>query len=205
MKNIILVEGKDDKALIEYLSTDCQVNNISGLNKLVIELTKIKGSFLKTPYQKIGIILDQDTVTKAERLTFVNECLQQVFGIQLLDTETFVDLMVEEIPLQIACHFVNVDGKGEIETILRLIKNHQSNNADCLEKWQNCLTEKLSQKEFDKLWVYNYLKYDTATHQERQQAGTYCTLEYSLKHKIHIWNLASPVLDELKGFLASFD
>ncbi|MEA5459711.1 hypothetical protein VB796_11700 [Arcicella sp. LKC2W] len=65
--------------------------------------------------------------------------------------------------------------------------------------------EKLSQKEFDKLWVYNYLKYDTATHQQRQQAGTYCTLEYSLQHKPHIWDFDSLILDELKGFLALFD
>lgn len=205
MKNIILVEGKDDKAFIEYLSTDCKVNSITGLNNLLIELTKIKGSFPKTPYQKLGIILDQDTITKAERLTFVNECLQQVFEIQLPDTEIFADLIIDEIPLRIACYFVNIEGKGELETILRLIKNHPSRNADCLEQWQNCLSEKVSQKEFDKLWVHYYLKYDTATNQERQQASKYCTLEYSLQHKTHIWDLDSPILNELKGFLAMFD
>jgi hypothetical protein len=77
--------------------------------------------------------------------------------------------------------------------------------ATVTEQWQNCLIEKLSQKEFDKLWVYNYLKYDTATHQERQQAKTYCSLEYSFQHKTHIWKLDSPVLYELKDFLALFD
>ncbi|MDI9875333.1 hypothetical protein [Flectobacillus rivi] len=100
---------------------------------------------------------------------------------------------------------MNVGGKGELETILRLIKNHPSSNADCLEQWQNCLSEKVSQKEFDKLWVHYYLKYDTATHQERQHVGRYCTLEYSLQNKTHIWDLDSPVLAELKRFLALFD
>ena len=57
----------------------------------------------------------------------------------------------------------------------------------------------------DKLWVHYYLKYDTSTHQERQQAGKYCTLEYSLQHKSHIWDLDSPILDELKGFLGLFN
>lgn len=212
MKNIILVEGKDDKAFIEYLIQgvdvkEFSVNILEGLSKdaLTKRLASLKTGFLKNPFEKLGIIIDQDSFTREERLAFINECLQESFDIQLSDSQTFVNLTIDEIPLQIACYFVNIDGTGELETILRLIKNRPSSNADCLEQWQNCLSEKVSQKEFDKLWVHYYLKYDTATHQERQHAGRYCTLEYSLQHKTHVWNFDSPILDELKRFLALFD
>ncbi|MFY7825898.1 MAG: DUF3226 domain-containing protein [Flectobacillus sp.] len=212
MKNIILVEGKDDKAFIEYLIQGVEVKEFSvdilgGLNKdaLTRRLASLKTSFLKNPFGKLGIIIDQDSFTKEERLAFVNECLQESFDIQLSDSQLFIDLTIDEIPLQIACYFVNIDGTGELESLLTRIKTNPSPYADCLQQWQNCLSEKVSQKEFDKLWVHYYLKYDTATHQERQQAGRYCTLEYSLQHKSHIWDLDSPILNELKGFLAMFD
>jgi hypothetical protein len=138
-------------------------------------------------------------------LAFVNECLQGNFNIQLTDNQIFANLEIDGIPLHIACYFVNVKGKGELESLLTRIKTIASPYADCLQQWQNCLSEKVSQKEFDKLWVHYYLKYDTATHQERQQAGKYCTLEYSLQEKTHIWDFDSPVLDKLKGFLALFN
>jgi hypothetical protein len=212
MKNIILVEGKDDKSFIEYLIKGVEVKPFSvdvlgGLSKdsLTKRLDSLKSSFLKTPFEKLGIIIDQDSLTTGERLAFVNECLQGNFNVQLSDNQIFTNLEIDGIPLQIACYFVNVNGKGELESLLTRIKTIASPYADCLQQWQNCLTEKVSQKEFDKLWVHYYLKYDTATHQERQQAGTYCTLEYSLKAKIHIWDFDSPILNELKGFLALFD
>jgi hypothetical protein len=212
MKNIILVEGKDDKSFIEYLIQGVEVKPFSvdvlgGLSKdaLIKRLDSLKSSFLKNPFDKLGIIIDQDSFATEERLAFVNECLQGNFNIQLSDNQTFANLEIDGIPLQIACYFVNVDGKGELESLLTRIKTIASPYADCLQQWQNCLTEKVSQKEFDKLWVHYYLKYDTATHQERQQAGKYCTLEYSLQAKTSIWNFNSPILNELKGFLALFD
>ena len=212
MKNIILVEGKDDKAFIGYLIQGVEVKPFSvdvlgGLSKdaLTRRLDSLKTGFLKTPFEKLGIIIDQDSFTTEERLAFVNECLQGNFNVQLSNNQTFTNFEIDGIPLQIACYFVNVAGKGELESLLTKIKTIASPYADCLRQWQNCLSDKVSQKEFDKLWVHYYLKYDTATHQERQQAGKYCTLEYSLQHKSHIWNLDSPILYELKGFLGLFN
>ena len=212
MKNIILVEGKDDKAFIEYLTQSVEVKPFSvdvlgGLSKdaMTKRLDSLKTGFLKTPFEKLGIIIDQDSFTTEERLDFVNECLQGNFNVQLSDNQIFTNLEIDGIPLQIACYFVNVAGKGELESLLTKIKTIASPYADCLNQWQNCLSDKVSQKEFDKLWVHYYLKYDASTHQERQQASKYCTLEYSLQHKSHIWNLDSPILDELKGFLGLFN
>lgn len=212
MKNIILVEGKDGKSFIEYLIQGVEVKPFSvdvlgGLSKdaLTKRLDSLKTGFLKNPFEKLGIIIDQDSFTTEERLAFVNECLQGNFDVQLSDNQIFANLEIDEIPLQIACYFVNVNGKGELESLLTRIKTKSSPYADCLQQWQNCLTEKVSQKEFDKLWVHYYLKYDTATHQDRQQVSKYCTLEYSLQEKTSIWDFDSPVLDELKGFLGLFD
>ena len=218
MKNIILVEGKDN-FFIQRLIQGVVVKPMGGLNNLTMELNILKNSFPKTPYEKLGIILDQDIVTKSERLTFVNKCLQDVFGIQSLeddkvipniqlsDTEIFSTIEIQEIPLQIACYFINVGGQGELETLLRLIKTQPSNYADCLQQWQNCLTKfkkEVSQKEFDKLWVHYYIKHDTATRKERKQADQ-LIFENSLQKNPPIWDFDSPVLDELKGFLDLFN
>jgi hypothetical protein len=212
MKNIILVEGKDDKAFIEKLIVGVEakpitVEPLGGLSKdtMLRSLDAQRNAFLKNPYEKLGIIIDQDSFSTAERLTLVNECLQKVFGVQIINISTFIQTEIDGISLQIACYFINFEGKGELESLLTRIKTQDSPYSDCLNQWQNCLSDKVSQKEFDKLWVHYYLKYDTATHQERQQAGKYCTLEYSLQNKPHIWDLDSPILDELKGFLNLFD
>lgn len=214
MRNIILVEGKDN-FFIQRLIQGVVVKPMGGLNNLTMELNILKNSFPKTPYEKLGIILDQDIVTKSERLIFVNKCLQDVFGIQLseddkvipniqlYDTEIFSTIEIQEIPLQIACYFLNVNGQGELETLLRLIKTQPSPYSDCLQEWQNCLTEKVSQKEFDKLWVHYYIKHDTATRRERKQADQ-LTFENSLQKNPSIWDFDSHYLDELKGFLSLF-
>ncbi len=212
MKNIILVEGKDDKAFIEALIPSVETKPITveileGLNQeaLIKSLDSQKNSFQKRPFDKLAIIIDQDDFTKAERLDFVNEAVEKAFGIKLTDTSTFTSVEINGDLLQIACYFVNFKGQGELESLLTRIKTQTSPYADCLNQWQNCLKEKkISQKEFDKLWVHYYLKYDTSTHQERQQASKYCSLEYSLKRNPPVWNLKDPILNDLKTFLNLF-
>lgn len=158
MKNIILVEGKDDKAFIEALIPSVEtkpitVEKLEGLNQdaLTKSLDSLKNSFLKKPFDKLGIIIDQDDFTKAERLAFVNEALEKVFGIKLTDTSTFTSVDINGDSLQIACYFINFEGKGELESLLTRIKTKPSPYADCLNQWQNCLERKVFQKEFDKL------------------------------------------------------
>lgn len=153
MKNIILVEGKDDKSFIEYLIQGVEVKPFSvdvlgGLSRdaLTKRLDSLKTGFLKNPFEKLGIIIDQDSFTIQERLAFVNECLEGNFNVQLSNNQTFANLEIDGISFQIACYFVNVDGTGELESLLTRIKTQSSPYADCLQQWQNCLTEKVSQK-----------------------------------------------------------
>ena len=75
---------------------------------------------------------------------------------------------------------------------------------DCLKSWRECLTIKgkeITDKKFDKLWVTNYIRYDTATKNDNKHAATNLTLNYALANKSFIWNLEHPTLDELKAFL----
>jgi hypothetical protein len=170
---------------------------------LTKRLDSLKTGFLKNPLEKLGIIIDQDSFTTEERLSFLNEFLQGNFNVQLSDNQIFANLEIDGIPLQIACYFVNVDGKRELESLLTKIKTIASPYADCLQQWQNCLTKKVSKKEFDKLWVHYYLKYDTATNDESKSGDK--LFQRSFEKNPPIWNFDSPVLNELKGFLALFD
>jgi hypothetical protein len=139
MQNIILVEGKDDKAFVEKLMSGIEakpitVEPLGGLSKeaMLKSLDAQRNAFLKKPYEKLGIIIDQDDFSIADRLALVNECLQAVFGIQLENVSSFVEVQIENMPLQIACYFINFEGKGELESLLTRIRTQTSSYADCL-------------------------------------------------------------------------
>ncbi|MBV5279564.1 MAG: hypothetical protein J0647_11215 [Campylobacteraceae bacterium] len=97
---------------------------------------------------------------------------------------------------------MNVDGVGELDTVLKAIKTEDSTYADCLESWKTCLEEKgksISLKDFDKFWVNNYIRYDTCSNQDKRQAGRKCNTEVGIKKDI--WNFDNSILDDLKAFL----
>ena len=95
---------------------------------------------------------------------------------------------------------MNVDGYGELETILKVIAKN-SLYADCLDKWNECLGEnRLNIKQFNKLWIQFYQRYDCCSKKEQKQADKKCNNEVSLK-KIDCWDFENPNLNELKQFL----
>ena len=100
----------------------------------------------------------------------------------------------DKIPLQLGCYFTNVDGQGELETVLKAIKTQDSDYADCLKSWRSCVKEQaknISDKDFDKFWISNYIRYDTCSPQESKQAGRKCAMsafDYILKEKSHIFD-----------------
>jgi hypothetical protein len=68
---------------------------------------------------------------------------------------------VEDQITEFACYFTNVDGQGELEMILKVIKSQDSTYADCLEDWRNCLPNQgklIRDKDFDKFWISTYMK-----------------------------------------------
>jgi hypothetical protein len=118
----------------------------------------------------------------------INDCISNVFpkAITLDRVNQFTDLNFEDYPTRLACYFTNVDGKGELETVLKSIKSQDSTHADCLDRWRECLIsndKKITDKSFDKLWIANYIRYDTSTKNEKKDAANKLTLNYALEHK----------------------
>lgn len=64
--------------------------------------------------------------------------------------------------------------------------------------------KEITNKKFDKLWITNYIRYDTSTKDDNKHADTQLTLNYALQNKSYIWNLDHPILDELKLFFRLF-
>ncbi|MEG4114384.1 MULTISPECIES: DUF3226 domain-containing protein [unclassified Microcoleus] len=226
MSNIVIVESKNDaifmKAMVEKLNCDIEVEppiyidyeSLEGLSetKLINTLKDLEADLQKRDIEKIGIIIDIDNDSEQERLKFVDKCIKQVFESEtLLSTKQFIDISGDNgTNAKLACYFTNVGGKGELETLLKTIKARESPHADCLNSWQTCIEshrKEINQKEFDKFWVSIYLRYDTCSDKEQQQAGRKCTMsgfDYVMEHKKDIWDWDNPALDDLKEFFKLF-
>jgi hypothetical protein len=227
VSNIVIVESKNDaifmKAMVEKLNCDIQVEppiyiddyeSLEGLSetKLVTTLKALEADLQKRDIEKIGIIIDIDNDSEAERLELVNKCIKEVFESEtLLSTKQFIDICGDNgTNAKLACYFTNVGGKGELETLLKAIKARDSPYADCLDSWQTCIQsqgKEINQKHFDKFWVSIYLRYDTCSNQEQKQAGRKCSMsgfDYVMEHKKDIWDWNNHDLDDLKEFFKLF-
>ncbi len=242
MNNLLIVESKNDvvfiRALIKHLGIDCgdvdgqpicEIDDfacLGGLDKttLVKRLNEVRDNLPKKRTQAIGIVLDHDGRRK-ERIQLINDAVRESFGTQasISNTGEFVSVETvaggERFVLNVACYLVNVDGKGELETLLKLIKSKDSPHADCLEDWRRCVAARgaenksnteqkiITDKEFDKFWLNNYIRFDTCAPEEMRQAGRKCSIgmfENVLENKKDIFNLDHPILDEFKRFLQLF-
>jgi hypothetical protein len=230
MTNRLIVESKNDKIFIEKLIQTLNFNNIQidkpiciddyecleGLSEKSVtkSLKSLSVSLPKNDIKKIGIIIDQDNCTQQERFEFINNCIDRAAFRKSIDLSNFNNLIEviseDNITLQLGCYFTNVDQQGELETVLKTIKNKNSDYADCLESWRNCLKgtgKHISDKNFDKFWISTYLRFDTCSLQESKQAGKKCSMSGFndvLKEKSHIFDFEHSVLDELKDFLKLF-
>jgi len=206
VSNILIVESENDKffieALISHIDIDAEVGNpictideydcMGGMGKLKNRLQELKSRFLKgDEINKVGIIFDADNVGIEERTKQINDIKNSVFNDAELDLKIFI---------------MNIDGHGELETLLKEIKSINSPIADCLESWQECLADKkLNKKDFDKLWIQIYQRYDCCDKKEQKQAGRKCNNEVSLKNKL-IYDFYKDIneLNKLKDFLEKF-
>ena len=205
-KNILIVESENDKLFFDILmksmdtvnieeSTNiCNIDDyecIGGMGNLEARLNGVKRRVYKEDISKIGIIFDADKIGKAERESQIEEIVKKVFK--------------DSVGVEIKIHVLNIDGNGELETVLKTIKTESSIFADCLDSWRDCLKSsglEITDKEFDKFWVQIYQRYDCCTKTEQKQAGRKCNNEASLNKDI--WNFQDSVLDDVKEFLSSF-
>ncbi|MCC3455428.1 DUF3226 domain-containing protein [Microcoleus sp. PH2017_08_TRC_O_A] len=227
MSNIVIVESKNDaifmKAMVEFLNCNIQIEPsiciddyecLEGLNpkKLITTLKDLEADLQKRDIEKIGIVIDLDNYSESERLEWVSECIKDVFESETLSsTKQFIDICTNYgTKAKLACYFTNVGGRGELETLLKAIKAKDSTYADCLDSWKNCLEsqgKKINQKEFDKFWISNYIRFDTCSKQEQKRAGEKCSMskfDYVMEHKKDIWDWDNSALDDLKDFFRLF-
>lgn len=230
--NVVIVESKNDKfffdAIIRHLNCSIEIapplenasqvlisqedyREMDGLDssKLKKALKDLQAEIQKGEIERIGVIIDADNSSIEDRISLINECIQEVFpGSPMLQSICeFINLVFEDFDIQLACYITNVDGQGELETVLRRIKNKPSPYADCLSYWRSCVesnNKTISEKEFDKFWVTIYLRYDTCSNNDRRQAQRKCSLEYAMENKTEIWDFNHCILDELKHFFGMF-
>jgi hypothetical protein len=202
VSNILIVESENDKYFIETIiqklnlnieidNPICSINEyecIGGMSNLKTKLEELKASINKdASITKVGIIFDADKIGIAQRKKDIQEKIDLVFE----------NIIGVDFPIYI----MNVNGYGELETVLKAIKSQDATVANCLESWQECLpdSKKLNQKEFDKFWIQIYQRYDCCTKKESKRAGEKCNNEASLQKDIYDFN--DPILDNLKKFL----
>ena len=208
MNNLIIVESKNDKFFIERLIEYCNCRNVNvqcicefecldGISNLSKKLEEIK--FDK--YNKIGIILDADKEGIDQRIEFINNALKNVCDDVKITAINKLEKS-SELDVDFVCYIMNVNGYGELETVLKSIKKSDSVFADCLDSWRECLkvhNKDISDKEFDKFYINNYIRFDTCSKSEQKQSSKYCSFEYAMKKDI--WNLDNNILNKLKEFL----
>jgi len=229
MTNILMVESKNDQYFIEALvkQIKASINQVNALDiqeyelldgldpkKIENALKNLKSKAEKGQVDQVGIILDIDQEGEASRLEFLNQCLCTVFKdtLGLKQTCEFIQIEQESpaFSIQVACYFTHIEGHGELETLLKTIKAQPSPYADCLTSWRTCLQtqgKNISDKEFNKFWVAQYLRWDTCNLEERKQAGKKCSMaafEYVMQNKPQIWDLNHSALEDLKQFLQLF-
>jgi hypothetical protein len=184
---------------------------------LITRLKDIKSDIIKKGTLKIGIILDIDNNSYESRYATVNNAIREAFKDEyslffgIRSTTRLYSMYYNSHPLYFGCFFVNVDKAGNLDTLMRSIVNQNSDFADCLESWRTCVESKghtISQKDFDKFWIANYLRFDTCTKRELKQAernSNINILDDILKKKPQIFNFDSKNLSDLSDFLKLFN
>ncbi len=233
--NILIVESKNDKVFVEAVirhlhlnqvevsNPICQIDDfdcMNGLNesKLTSSLKDALTGVMRG-VEKIGVLIDLDQNNVESRLKLVNDSLkaafQSVFGVEITDEiqniNDFLTINTHNATVSIACYFTNVDGQGELETVLKTIKTKDSPFADCLSEWQNCLQtngKDISQKDYDKFWLSNYIRFDTCSKNDKKQAERKCSiqnLDYVFENKTDIFDFDNALLNDIKSFLHLFN
>lgn len=214
--NKLIVESKNDKFFIEALMSKLNLSQIEvdsplcsideyicldGIDNLRYKLQDLKLDDI----DKLGIILDADEAGINNRIQQINKVLKDV-NIDINFEKTNEFKKDEELDISISCHILNIDGKGELENILKKIAKEDTTFADCLNSWKDCIdshNKEISKKDFLKFWINNYIRFDTCTKEEQKQISKKCSFQKAMQKDI--WNFEDEVLDSLKEFLQSIN
>ena len=204
------------------------------LKTLEAKLEIIKRQLEKTGYEAvnhIAIIVDVDFPNdknpnkkqdggKENRLFQVSEAINSKFNIKLdfvqlgegniahtpisLDEDTHIDNFF------FSCFLTkNADSEGNLDYLLKDLasKKEEAHHANCLFAWQDCLkyhNKAIKEGYLVKLWVDYYIRFDTATKDEKSDAEIKLKFDYvmSTNKGEKIFNFEHPVLDAYKTYLS---
>ena len=147
--NILIVESINDKFFIENITNylndiDLEVDEpvcsiddyecLDGLSqkKLENKLHELIINIEKNGIEKVGILLDADESGLDSKIDIIDKALKKV-GSKINISETNTWYTCNDLNIEISCHILNIDGKGELETVLKTVKRESSIYADCLE------------------------------------------------------------------------
>ncbi len=204
-RNVLIVESNNDRLFIERLKQHivqsdfdiippiCNITDYQCLNGLTTaslerKLQELERDLNQGILNKIGILVDADNEGIEKRVELINQVIKSIDS-DLEITEANTWYKSESLDAHFSCHILNVNGHGELETLLKTIKSQPSLYADCLETWRNCVAtqnQKITDKEFDKFWVSIYQRYDCCSSKEQRQAGTKCNPEASFQKDIEV-------------------
>lgn len=168
---------------------------------------------------KLGIIWDLDDLGVENRIAQFNNAIEfakdaykkeVIISQPLSKINEFITLTIDGVEIQLACHFIHIDGKGEIENVLKAIATKPAPLADCVDAHlPKCLKinneKELREKDLVKLWINHYQRYDTLTKKNRTEA--YTKTENVMKNRTEIYDFGREdvkELTELKQFLNLF-
>jgi 5S rRNA maturation endonuclease (ribonuclease M5) len=171
-------EGLSEASLKVSLQT--HIKSLSNSPKL--DRKVVLGILIDADYKGKGIGIMEGGIEK--RLQLVNKVVGDIFlqnpdfQAMCMKINDFKELnyqaaTLEKIPVLVGCHFTNIAGQGNLETVLvELADKSKAHIANCLTAWKKCYHEKLATKliddklseelvkDFDKIWVEFCKKYD---------------------------------------------
>lgn len=223
LKNVI----NRDNVTVEAVNK-VEIIEIGGLGNLPEKIGSKISVLSRQSNNRMGIVVDLDNEKTGggyeKRLQTINDAVQKSFSIYFqnqgksVDIENFsaenniINILInDKASVEITYYFIHLDGKGELEDILREIKIHNSFHADCVDEgWRCCLKQKgleKTDKEINKTWLDYYIRHDILSADERRDAKRTCNLGYVLNdesRKGKIFNFEHEYLKNLKDFLKSF-
>jgi len=220
-KKIILVEGEQDKQFIDRVRKQLHINGVEILelevetmggetnlgNKL---LNEIKNAIYKGNLDQLGVIIDMDAHKARDRFDKINnDFLKAGFLSPKIDAQnTFYTLSLADDSssnCQVGCYLMNHNGQGNLEDILMAICAKNTDFADALQCWRECLTKNgkvVKDSDYKKQWLQFYARYDCCDKKEATQAGKNCTLEKAFEKGS--FDLNHNILQDLHSFLNLF-
>ena len=234
IKNILLVEGTNDKLFISGLLNFLNYDNVyveqiiafdyfegSDVKIISNKLRVTLPTLLNSPIEKLGIILDIDNFSPIERIVQINEAMKNAFEAYAFNQFSLennnIQLKINDVRnISISYYLMQTQlGKGNTESVLKEIVSVNPLSADCLELWKKCSDEqgrKISESQYLKEWINFYIRYDYCSDKTlSKHAKDNCNLEKSIDNISNIekpdaWDFSKDIssLNNLKLYLKRF-